>query len=322
MNNHKNVLIGSAGTGTAFAAVCALRRVWSQSVKVVAMDINPRHLITASLLTDHFEQVPLFSESEFPATLLRILQHYKVDTYLPLFPEEIALAVRLREEGQIPTSITVMAPPLAACEACADKWILSQLLMKHGVPVPRTASADEPFSATEFFLKPKDGTGSRGARIVKATELPGLVGGSADKWIVQEICTAPEVTVDVFINKASKFQYVLCRERVEIKTGVSTKSRIFMDEKLGGFARIIAEILNLQGSFCFQVMRNSTGWVVTDVNPRPGAATAMCVVTGNDFFAASFASYWGEDFRRFFRPLDGEQFVTRQYAEFLMGPSI
>lgn len=322
MNKQRTVLIGSVGTGTGFAAVFALRRVWSQSVRVVAMDINPRHLVTTSLLADQFEQVPISASPEYPATLLGILQRYAVDTYLPLLPEEIALASRLRAERRIPTTVTVMVPPPAGSAACADKWELSQLLPKHGVPVPRTAPASAPFSAEELFLKPKSATGSRGAQKVKAAELLAVVGQCAADWVVQEICVAPEVTVDAFYDPASGFSQVVCRERIETKSGVSTKCRLFADEVLSRYAMGIVEALNFAGSFCFQVMRDTTGWVVTDVNPRPGAATAMCAVTGNDFFAASFARCWGEDFRRFFRPLEGEQFVTRQYVEFLMGPTV
>jgi carbamoylphosphate synthase large subunit len=312
------VLLGAAGTGTAFAAACALRRVWSQSVKIVAMDINPRHLVTTSLLADHFEQVPLSASPEFPAALLDILGRHKVDTYLPLFPEEIALAARLRAEGKIPKLVSVMAPPPAASVACADKMTLCHLLTQHGIPVPKTFLASEPFAAEEFFLKPRDGTGSRGARKVAAEECHKLVGSHASEWVLQEICSAPEVTVDAFCDPATGFDHAVCRERIEIKSGVSTKSRLFADEELRGYAQGISKALDLAGSFCFQVMRNAAGWVVTDVNPRPGAATAMCVLTGNDFFAATFARCWEVDTRQFFQPLEGECFATRQYAEFLM----
>src|SRR5208282_3826574 len=178
----------------AFAAACALRRVWSQSVKIVAMDINARHLVTTSLLADAFEQVPLSASPLFLTKLLGIVQRYSVDTYLPLFPEEIALAARLREEGSIPASVTVMVPPVAASMACADKWTLNQLLAGHSVPVPRTALASDPFKAEEFFIKPINSTGSRGAQKVKAAELADLVGSRAAEWVVQEICVAPEVT--------------------------------------------------------------------------------------------------------------------------------
>jgi carbamoylphosphate synthase large subunit len=318
MENSRVVLIGAAGTGTAFGAACAIRRVWSQSVKLVVMDINPRHLVTASLLADYFEQVPPSASPGFVDTLLGILQRYSVDTYLPLLPEEIWLAARLHEEGRIPSTVNVMVPSLAASDACADKLTLSQLLSKEGLPVPRTAPASSPFPGKKFFLKPKNGTGSRGARPVHISELFGVVGESGSDWIVQEICQRPEVTVDAFFDPGSNFSYALCRERIEIKAGVSVKARLFVDEMLGGYARIIARCLHLSGSFCFQVMRIQSRWVVTDVNPRPGAATAMCAVVGNDFFAASFAYLWGEDFKKFFLPLESPHYVTRQYADFLM----
>ena len=320
MSKRRVVLIGSAGTGTAFAAACALRRVWSQSVVVIAMDINPMHLVTTALLTDHFEQVPLSASPEFSESLLKIVQHYKVDTYLPLFPKEIELAARLRSNGSISASVKLMTPPPAASAACADKWMLCQLLQNRGVPVPKTAPASTPFLAEEFFLKPKDGTGSLGARKVKKVDLSEIVGGRGGDWIVQEICMPPEVTVDAFYDPVQGFSRVICRERIEVKSGVSTKARLYEDEELSRIALVLAKVIELAGSFCFQVMRNPAGWVVTDVNPRPGAATAMCATTGNDFFAASFAHCWGEDARRFFGSLDGEQFVTRQYTEFLMGP--
>jgi len=316
------VLLGSAGTGTAFAAACSLRRAWSQSVKIVAIDINPMHLVTTSLLADCFVKVPLSTAPEFQSKLLGILEHHKVDTYLPLLPEEIALAARLREGGHISKTVAVMAPSLAASVACADKWKLGYLLTKHGVPVPKTALASEPYVAEDYFLKPKNGTGSRGVRKIKAQELSKFVGSDAEEWVLQEVCSGPEVTVDAFFDPVTEINHVVCRERIEIKSGVSTKSRLFWDEELSNYARGIAEVLNLAGSFCFQVMRNASGWVVTDVNPRPGAATAMCALTGNDFFAAAFARCWGMDTRQFFQPLDGERFVTRQYTEFIMGSPV
>lgn len=320
MSRQRTVLIGSAGTGTGFAAVCALRRVWSQSVRVIAMDIHPRHLVTTSLLADGFHQVPLSAAPAFPAVVLDLLQRHQVDAYLPLLPEEIVLAARMREQGLIANSVVVLAASQEASALCADKWALSQFLPEHGVPVPKTATAAEPFAAEAYFLKLRRGTGSHDARKLQAAELAAALGARAEDWVVQEICSPPEVTVDAFFDPMSGFSHAVCRERVEIKSGVSTKCRLFQDDGLSGRACDLAASLQLAGSFCFQVMRNATGWVVTDVNPRPGAATAMCAATGNDFFAASFARCWGEDVRRFFRPLAGEEFVTRQYAEFVMGP--
>lgn len=52
---------------------------------------------------------------------------------------------------------------------------------------------------------------------------------------------------------------------------------MFEDAELGRIALALAEAPKLTGSFCFQVMRNATGWVVTDVNPRPGEDMAWFI---------------------------------------------
>jgi carbamoylphosphate synthase large subunit len=321
MTRAKVILIGSAGSGTAFSALAALRRVWGQEVRAVAMDLNPGHLVTASLLADRFEQVPASAAPEFAGALLEIIGRHQVDTYLPLLPEETFLAARLRDEGRLPAAARLMAPPLPGSAACMDKLLLSQVLKAHGLPVPASASASAPLPAGEVFLKPRTGCGSRGARRVNPRELAEATARRPGDWLVQELCAGPEVTVDSFFDPADGFLRVLCRERIVTKAGVTTKARLFEDRALAELALGIARALGLQGSFCFQVMGNGSGWAVTDVNARPGAATAMCALTGNDFFAASFALCWGEDARAFFRPLAGDQYVTRQYADFLMGPA-
>lgn len=289
---------------------------------IVAMDINPAHLVTTSLLADEFERVPLSAATEFPAVLINVLKRYSVDTYLPLLPEEIVIAARLREAGELPDGLCLLAPSVRASEICGDKWRLSQRLREHGVATPRTSLTTDPFPAQEYFMKPRDGTGSRGARRVRARELSSLGCAAEAGLILQEVCQPPEVTVDAFVDPERNWFRAVARERLEIKSGVSTKCRLFEDEILAGYAVKIGRALYLRGSFCFQVMRRGEEWVVTDVNPRPGAATAMCSLVGNDFFAATFALAWGLDVQQFFRPLDRDYFVTRQYAEFLMPPPL
>jgi carbamoylphosphate synthase large subunit len=315
-----NVLLGSAGTGTAFGAIVSLRRVWCHAVRIVAMDINPAHLVTATLLADAFEKVPPSSDPEFKTILLKILKAHQIDTYLPLLPQEIAIASRLKQEGTLDDSVAILAPSYDASNLCADKLKLGERLIHHGVPVPASSEAFAPFTAPKYFLKLKSGTGSHGAQQVTNAELPKRIAGNPWDWLVQEVCDGPEVTVDAFMDSATGFAHAVCRERIEVKSGVSKKCRLFADDKLLDFAIKIAGALSLDGSFCFQVMKSGKEWVVIDVNPRPGGATAMCVLTGNDFFAATFALKWGEEYRQFFKEITRDHHVTRQYSEFLMGP--
>lgn len=313
------VLLGAAGSATAFAAACSLRRHWSRDVRIVAMDTNPRYLVTTSILSDAFEQVPLSAAREFPNAVAHIVDRYGVDTYLPLMPGEIETAANLREHGVFSARIALLAPPMRGSALCADKWSLVQALRAQGIPVPRTALASEPFPAEQYFLKPRLGVGSRDTKVVGASDLRAAMEDRAEDWIVQEICAPAEITVDAFRCASTGFSKSICRERVEVKSGVATKCRLFEDPRLHEYAVDIAELLEHEGSFCFQVMRSQSRWVVTDVNPRPGGGSAMCTVTGNDFFAATFARAWGESFEPLFATLSGEVYVTRQYAEFAMG---
>jgi hypothetical protein len=67
-------------------------------------------------------------------------------------------------------------------------------------------------------------------------------------------------------------------------------------------------------------MRGRDGWLVTDLNLRPGAGTAMSAAAGVDLLAAMAACRWAEPVEPYIAsPLpEGGVHVTRQYAEYLM----
>jgi carbamoyl-phosphate synthase large subunit len=317
-------LIGSAGTATAFAACTALRRYWNDHVRVIVMDTNPRHLVTSSLIADDFFQVSPFRNESFVLEVLSLIQSEGVDYYLPLFPEEMLLAADIREQGRLPVGTRVLVPCLETCRITTDKYLTAEWLRRNGLPTPHTALGMPTFVSESYCIKPRMGVGSHGFRRVSAAELKLIFSSgqashdTADGVIVQEQCLPPEITVDVFSAAESVTSHVLCRERLEVKSGVSTKVRIFRNDELSELANNLATALGLTGVFCFQVMRGSQGWCVLDINTRPGAATSTCATTGNDFCGAMFAYALGEDTQRFFRPLERDAFVTRQYCDFLM----
>jgi carbamoylphosphate synthase large subunit len=318
MAEQHTVLIGSAGAGTGFAAACAIRRVWSNAVRIVSMDSNWPHLCTSSLLSDVHEKVPLFSDRSFASVLAEIVARHSIDTYLPLFPGEIEMAARLMERG-LEICYPALVPQVHTAALCNDKLRLATYLSDCGVAVPETFSVSEAPNRAHFFLKPISGNGSVGARRVGISELMALPAEDKASSILQEICTGPEITVDTFYGGKPLTLQTICRERIETKSGVTTKSRLFKCDALHNLAGLLADCLKLTGTFCFQVMQDSRGrTVVTDVNPRPGAATAMSVAAGSDFIAATFANAWGDDCERFFKPLGNEVYVTRQYTEFVM----
>lgn len=314
----KRVLISAGGTSTAWGAVVSLRRNWSEQVWISVSDLNPRELVTSTLLSDHFIQCPLARDSRYSEVILASLVQNQIDAWLPLLPEEMLLAVAHRETGKLPKGVKLLLPNRGVKE-CSDKWEAFRILKAAAIPTPNTWLGSDRPAARALFCKPRVGTGGKGARKVAVNEAPSI-GESAherDRWIFQEECLQPEFTVDAFRSPKDGVVVATARERVEVKLGVTTKARLFTSEVVKELALQVGDAFSLEGSFCFQAMQLAGKWAVTDVNPRPGGATAMSAAVGQDYFAASFAYHWDSDWERYLPPLLGAKYVTRQYAEFV-----
>lgn len=312
----KNVLIGSSGTGNAFSSILALRRNWGDFVKIVAIDTNPRHLVTSSLLSDSYYQVPENSKPAFKNILTEICWKENIGTYIPFIDEEIYAAAVLYEEKHLNRDIGLQVRSSEIADLCNDKYKTYLWLSEEGILTPESyLSSNIPDSTGDYILKPRKGFGTR---IMKMSDLDlNFSRLNHEEYIIQQICERPEITIDVCYDRRRKYYNYICRERIETKSGVCTKARLFYDEELGNIGLQIAEKLDLS-SYCFQVMTLKGKWAVTDINPRPGAGTGMSYAAGMDFFSAMFAILWDEDPSGFFRPLEKEIFVTRQYNDFIM----
>jgi carbamoylphosphate synthase large subunit len=198
MSATRTVLVGSVGTGTAFAAVTALRRHWPSQCRIVGQDTNPAHLVTASLLCDTFVRCPPSADPGFLNHLMGVAEKSRIDTYLPLMPAELSLvrehAAELERRG-----ITLIVADRHSQVDASDKWAVVQAALAHGIPVPKTALERAPDGLEEVFAKPRFGYGSRGT--VKLSIAAYSVMPESDRrgLVFQQVCDGPEVTVDAFV---------------------------------------------------------------------------------------------------------------------------
>ena len=310
----RRVLVTAAGTAAGLALVEAARRLGA--AHVVAADINPARLVAASRSADAFEQVPVFSDGVFAQRLTEIVARHRIDTYVPVIDGEIVLAAGLRGRGTLGKGIAVLAPSAASAALCADKLACAAWLAGRSLPAARTAPASER-PALPFFAKRRFGFGSRGARRIERPEDLDCLAREGEELVLQELLVAPEVTIDAFRDGARAVFRAVCRERLEVKAGVCTKARLFADETLQALARAVGEALDLEGTYCLQVMRHphDGGWRLTDINARPGAGTAMSGAAGVDFLSATLLRAWGRDAAALLPPLAAERYVVRRFAE-------
>lgn len=312
-----NVLIGAAGTGTAFGIASRLRSTYGSALRIIVTDVFDPYLVTTSILADGFYKAPYANDPQFESFIVDILEAEKITTYIPILNEEIILAAKLRgAEGY--EHIDFWSSPLHA--ACTDKLFADSWLRTIGVRTPLLFGDQSLTTPKQYFVKPKAGWASRGAKRLAAQQVTGMSKTERDLLLIQEVCEGPEVTVDSFFDDTTKTGFAYCRERIDVKAGVCTKARLFYDAELEDFASRIGIALSQRQTICFQVMRNRDGWALTDLNLRAGAGTAMTCAAGFDVISAAFACRNGGDYSRFLRKLDpGEEYyITRQYAEFVM----
>jgi biotin carboxylase len=307
------VLVSAAGTAAGYGIARAIRARWGAATRIVAADTNPPELVAASALADVAVRVPGWSDPAYAAHVAALCAEHDVATWWPIIDAEVAAAARWAAEGRLPEGVVVLAPPADAAALVLDKRELAGWLDEHGLPTPATL---EGWQAPGVVVKPRRGHGSHGVVVCDSPQaLDAALAAAGDDVLVQARCAPPELTIDAFRSRDGRVAGALVRERLEVKAGVAVKARVFADAELSALAARLADGLGLTGAFCFQVMAGPDGWAITDVNPRPGAGTAMSVACGFDVFAATLVDRHGGDPAPLLRTPDGERLVVRHYEE-------
>jgi hypothetical protein len=314
----KNILLSAGGTATAWHLASLISEKFRSYFNLFVCDINPPHLIPASRLAQRYFQVPRIDNPDYHSRMLELFDEHGIDIYVPLIDADVHRfpidATELVSRGVRSTGILS-----SASAVIGNKRTLSAFLESHGFCTPRTVSLEDVARqpGRKFFIKPEQGFGSRSARVVEAEEVLRAVAGEPG-LLVQELCGGPEVTVEVF-NRGAVLS--LCRERLETKAGVCTKARVFEDDALHSLAERLCGVLDLPIAFCFQVMLGPAGeWLITDLNPRLGAGTALSTAYGWSLASAALTC-WGDlplDPQQFLRTLPGSKYVVRVYQEKVM----
>ena len=316
MKEQCRFLVGSAGTGNAFATVQAIRKIYNTSAVIITMDTNPKHLITSTLFSNHHVKISPYQSPNFCKEIKKIVSKYRINIYIPFIDGEISIAAKMFENKEFPTDFRLQVSKLKFANICEDKLLTFKFLTKNKLSTPCVFSKKSDIKSENILCKPRFGFGSN-IDIIKKNEALLILSKEDQKFIIQDLCKGPEITIDVSYSKQWKHFNYVCRERLQIKSGVCTKARLFLDEDLKTLSLKLAQKLQLH-SFCFQVMKYKNKWAIIDINPRLGAGSSMSKAAGFDFFGAMIAILTNNDPKPFFINNFNECYVTRQYVDFLM----
>ena len=274
----KTLFINAAGTANGYFLAETARRFEAPRINLLVGDMGPPHLVAASKLADTFVRTPPVADPGFRASMLDVFERHDVGFYIPLFPEDcVAFPFR---ENERPLSLSVPAESVALF---GDKLVQREMLEEAGIPVEdffgtldqALASGRRP---EDLVAKPLQGSGSKGMLDGARSPLPRDDAG----LFFAGRCGGVERTVDVLSWKGRC--WTVTRERLEVKAGVCTKTRAGFCPVHDALARRLCSRFRMPVAFCFQTMAGAGGEpVITDLNPRIGAGSAMSRFAGIDF---------------------------------------
>jgi carbamoylphosphate synthase large subunit len=307
----KNILITSGGTGGGFTTAKILKEYFSDKIKLFITDINPSNLVSSSIFADKFIQSPKVKDPKYIEYISSIVIKHKIDIIIPFIDQDIYVFSELYFKNKLSSSIYLQIKNPLFAKICSNKLESYKWMVKNKFITPSTFELGDQVDLNYYLIKPKTGFGSK---VFLQNSNNKIDINDIEKYIGQEICENPEITIDVFYS--GKDFYCLCRERIETKEGVCTKARVFYDIGLASIAKELAVKLELN-YFCFQVMNLNGRFAITDINPRLGAGSSMGQEIGMDFYKAMVFDIMKMDYKPYIKQFLKTAYITRQYQNIL-----
>jgi carbamoyl-phosphate synthase large subunit len=248
--------------------------------KVIAGDIAADS--AALHVADEAVLLPQSAEPEFGDQLIKLCRCENIRLVVPTRDGELetlaGLSPTLADQGT-----TVLVPPSAALSICRDKRRFSEFCLSIGLPVARVHAPGDTFVQFPVFVRPIDGAGGRGARVLRFAEELRELGPTAAAMIVQDFIADQEYTIDVLMDLTGHPVQAVARSRLLIRDGEAQKSRVEDVPVLTDGAIALCEALGLIGHNVVQAFfSSSSGAHFIEVNPRFGGGSSLSIAAGLD----------------------------------------
>ncbi|MBA7651760.1 hypothetical protein ES703_59579 [subsurface metagenome] len=174
-------------------------------------------------------------------------------------------------------------------DICQDKRKTYSFLIKNGFDTPVTMSVRGALSREKLnwpcFLKPWDGSASRGNAAVNNRKELLFFAGRIPNCIVQEFIKGTEHTCDVYVDFCLKARCVVPRKRIEVRAGEVSKGQVVKHPAIcGESARLVEKLGAGPGVITLQLFLTGDDKVkFIEINPRFGGGVPLSIKAGANF---------------------------------------
>ena len=209
--------------------------------------------------------LPLISEENFIDKFNDLLIDKKIDVIFPTHDTVVKFFADNRDK----IKAKIICGDKYTSDICRDKKKIYELF-KDEKFCPTVYSSIEKYPV---FIKPRDGQGSVGSKLIKSKE-DILLNINLSDYVICEYLEGKEYTVDCLTDKDGKLRYISPRSRKRIFAGISASGETEeLTKEIEDIARIINSKLNFLGLWNFQIKQNSScEWKLLEIASR-GAST-------------------------------------------------
>lgn len=219
------------------------------------------------------ETIDIHADTPFHSLWLDSIR--RCDAVWPVAPETGGILERLCRDVDL-AGKTLLNSPSAAVRLAAGKWATARRLAQHGIPVADTVPLTEwkPIPNRPFVIKPDDGVGCEGARIVRD---PARFDPPHDteNWVAQGLLDGDSLSLSVLFADGGARLLSVNRQRITqrgdcfVLEGVTVNAIADADGHWQAFADAIARAVpELWGYAGVDLILTAQGPVVLEINPR------------------------------------------------------
>jgi carbamoyl-phosphate synthase large subunit len=178
----------------------------------------------------------------------------------------------------------VLVPSKRVLEICQNKELFCNWCIENGFQTPKNYELYEVSEKSlPVFVKPKIGAGSKGTMLIDSWEQWLVVRNDLDEtYLIQEYISAPEYTVDLFLDHNSTVISVVPRIRQITFNGESIKAKVELDTDIISQVTELAHKLSLKHHNTIQCFKDEKKVLFSEVNARFGGGFTLGVESGAD----------------------------------------
>lgn len=220
-------------------------------------------------------------------TLVSLCARERVRLLFPLIDTDLlALSENRAAFEAVGTTAVISDPGLV--RMALDKNMTYQFFASQGVATPRvfdTQSISSGDLSYPLFLKPRDGSASKGIVKIENERELGFFLDYVPNPILQEFVRGREITLDILFDCSGRVRCIVPRMRMEVRAGEVSKALVVDDDRLLDEAWRVAGLLRGgRGCINMQCLAAEAGEIkFVEINPRFGGGVPLSLYAGADF---------------------------------------